>query len=251
MIYEGEKPGTLSEIEREDVSNGRKVKLKGNGDFRSDECIKFLKEADIVVTNPPFSLFREYVAQLMAYEKKFVIIGNQNALTYKEIFPLIKDNKLRCGYGFNRSMVFKTDYENTSESNAKFVSARGFNPKDGYIVTSGVCWFTNLDLAKSHEPLTLTEEYNLHPERYPKYDNYDAIEVPKVSLIPKDYFGVMGVPITFFDKYCPEQFEVVGASESEGVGFSNGLWDETSGVSQPLVGGERTYKRLFIRRRRV
>ena len=190
MIYEGEKPGTLSEIEREDVSNGRKVKLKGNGDFRSDECIKFLKEADIVVTNPPFSLFREYVAQLMAYEKKFVIIGNKNALTYKEIFPLIKGNKLRLGYEIPK--IFKSP--------------------DGTIqnVQGLPRWFTNLDLAKSHEPLSLTEEYNLHPERYPKYDNYDAIEVPKVSLIPKDYFGVMGVPITFFDKYCSEQFEIVG-----------------------------------------
>ena len=231
MIYEGEKPGTLSTIEREDVSNGRKVKLKGNGDFRSDECIRFLKEADIVVTNPPFSLFREYVAQLMEYRKKFVIIGNKNALTYKEIFPLIKGNKIRLGYEIPK--IFKSP--------------------DGTIqnVQGLPRWFTNLDLAKSHEPLSLTEEYNLHPDHYPKYDNYDAIEVPKVSLIPKDYFGVMGVPITFFDKYCPEQFEVVGASESEGVGFSNGLWNETSNVSQPLVRGERTYKRLFIRRRKI
>ena len=242
MIYEGEKPGTLSAIEREDVSNGRKVKLKGNGDFRSDECIKFLKEADIVVTNPPFSLFREYVAQLMAYEKKFVIIGNQNALTYKEIFPLIKDNKIRCGYiSGSRTFLAPNDYPGNCFE------------KDGrkWVTMGNTGWFTNLDLAKSHEPLSLVEEYNFHPERYPKYDNYDAIEVPKVSLIPKDYFGVMGVPITFFDKYCSEQFEVVGASESEGVGFSNGLWNETSGVSQPLVRGERTYKRLFIRRRRT
>ena len=206
MIYEGEKPGTLSAIEREDVSNGRKVKLKGNGDFRSDECIKFLKEADIVVTNPPFSLFREYVAQLMAYEKKFVIIGNKNALTYKEIFPLIKGNKIRLGYEIPK--IFKSP--------------------DGTIqnVQGLPRWFTNLDLAKSHEPLSLVEEYNLHPERYPKYDNYDAIEVPKVSLIPKDYFGVMGVPITFFDKYCNEQFEVVG------LGIAN----------LGLVAGVRPYK---------
>ena len=201
LIYEGEKPGTLSAIEREDVSNGRKVKLKGNGDFRSDECIKFLKEADIVVTNPPFSLFREYVAQLMEYEKKFVIIGNQNALTYKEIFPLIKDNKLRCGYiSGSRTFLAPDDYPGNCFE------------KDGrkWVTMGNTCWFTNLDLRKAHDPLSLVEEYNLHPERYPKYDNYDAIEVPKVSLIPKDYFGVMGVPITFFDKYCNEQFEVVG-----------------------------------------
>ena len=213
LIYEGEKPGTLSKIEREDVSNGRKVRLKGNGDFRSDECIKFLREADIVVTNPPFSLFREYVAQLMMYEKKFVIIGNQNALTYKEIFPLIKDNKLRCGYiSGSRTFLAPDDYPGNCFE------------KDGHkwVTMGNTCWFTNLDLRKSHEPLALTEEYNLHPERYPKYDNYDAIEVPKVSLIPKDYFGVMGVPITFFDKYCPEQFEVVGLGIAN-LGFVAGV----------------------------
>ena len=191
----------MSAIEREDVSNGRKVKLKGNGDFRSDECIKFLKEADIVVTNPPFSLFREYVAQLMAFGKKFVIIGNQNAFTYKEIFPLIKNNQMRCGYVSGaRTFLAPDDYPGNCFE------------KDGrkWVTMGNTCWFTNLDLTKSHEKLTLTEEYALHPERYPKYDNYDAIEVPKVSLIPKDYFGVMGVPITFFDKYCSEQFEIVG-----------------------------------------
>lgn len=139
-------------------------------------------------------------------------------------------------------MVFKTDYENISESNAKFVSARGFNPKEGYIVTSGVCWFTNLDLAKSHEPLALTEEYHLHPERYPKYDNYDAIEVPKVSLIPKDYFGVMGVPITFCDKYCNEQFEVVGE-------FNHGS-DCEFDLAKPTVNGKTCFKRIAIRRKK-
>ena len=242
LVYEGERPGTLSEIENGDVSNGRKIQLKGNGDFRSDECVEFLKKADIVVTNPPFSLFREYVAQLMSYEKKFVIIGNQNALTYKEIFPLIKHNKMRFGYiSGARTFQAPDDYPGNCFE------------KDGHrwVTMGNTCWFTNLDLHKFHEPLVLNGEYNLHSERYPQYDNYDAIEVSKVSLIPKDYFGVMGVPITFFDKYCSEQFEILGASESEGVGFSNGLWDETSGVSQPLVHGERKYKRLFIRRRKV
>ena len=259
----------MSAIEREDVSNGGKVKLKGNGDFRSDECIKFLKEADIVVTNPPFSLFREYVAQLMAYGKKFVIIGNQNALTYKEIFPLIKDNKLRCGYtSGSRTFLAPDDYPGNCFE------------KDGrkWVTMGNTCWFTNLDLAKSHEPLSLSEEYHLHPERYPKYDNYDAIEVPKVSLIPKDYFGVMGVPITFFDKYCSEQFEVVGSDAYEGTPPSkiysadkqkvvNGVRSKSQTGTMGCVIRENTfgdgtyfdvgypvravYKRLFIRRRRV
>ena len=275
MIYEGEKPGTLSAIEREDVSNGRKVKLKGNGDFRSDECIKFLKEADIVVTNPPFSLFREYVAQLMTYGKKFVIIGNQNALTYKEIFPLIKDNKIRCGYiSGSRTFLAPDDYPGNCFE------------KDGrkWVTMGNTCWFTNLDLAKSHEPLSLTEEYALHPERYPKYDNYDAIEVPKVSLIPKDYFGVMGVPITFFDKYCSEQFELLGATQrgchddfpdtkkyddywevrqnGERTGSSGGKTNENAnlrgndGKKNYFINAQgetiqSAYQRLFIRRQRT
>lgn len=174
--------------------------LKGNGDFRSEECVELLKEADIVVTNPPFSLFREYVAQLMEYEKKFLIIGNQNAITYKEIFPLIKENKMWLGFGFKGNVGFfintqYTDYAKSSQH------------KEGMIRVSGVMWFTNLDTSKRHEILTLYKHYS--PEEYPKYDNYDAIEVSKTSDIPYDYDGVMGVPITFLDKYNPDQFEII------------------------------------------
>lgn len=174
--------------------------LKGDGDFRSEECIELLKEADIVVTNPPFSLFREYVSQLMEYEKKFIIIGNQNAITYKEIFPLIKDNKMWLGNGFRGNVgFFESPYEDRATSSQH---------KEGLIRVSGVMWFTNLDIDKRHEELILYKNYV--PEQYIKYDNYDAIEVSKTADIPCDYYGVMGVPITFLDKYNPDQFEIVG-----------------------------------------
>ena len=173
--------------------------FKGDGDFRSAECIELLKQADIVVTNPPFSLFREYVAQLIEYDKKFIIIGHQNAITYKEIFPLIKDNKIWLGYGFKGGAGhFISKYEDTATAG---------DHREGMIRVSGVVWFTNLDIDKRHEDLILYKTYN--PEDYPKYDNYDAINVDKTSDIPCDYDGVMGVPITFLDKYNPTQFEIV------------------------------------------
>lgn len=177
--------------------------LEGDGDFRSEECIELLKEADIVVTNPPFSLFREYVAQLMEYDKKFLIIGNQNAITYKEIFPLIKENKMWLGYSIHsgdRAFFVPDGYE---------LKAAGCGVENGrkYIRVKGVRWFTNLDHSKRHEKLFLYKTYT--PEEYPKYDNYDAIEVGKTADIPCDYDGVMGVPITFLDKYNPEQFEII------------------------------------------
>ena len=213
--------------------------LNGDGDFRSDECIELLKEADIVVTNPPFSLFREYVAQLIEYNKKFIIIGNQNAITYKEIFPLLKDNKLWLGYGFKGNVGFfiNSHYEDYAKSSQH---------KEGMIRVSGVMWYTNLDIEKRHEDMILFRNYT--PENYPHYDNYDAIEVSKTADIPCDYDGAMGVPITFMDKFNPEQFEILGATESEGKGFSNGLWIEDSKVAQPLINGERKYKRIFIKR---
>jgi Adenine-specific methyltransferase EcoRI len=178
--------------------------LQGDGDFRSKETIELLTQADIVVTNPPFSLFREYVAQLMEYEKKFLIIGHQNAIKYKGVFPLIKENKLWLGYGFPRNMAhFLSHYQDT---------AADLDHKDGMIRVSGVQWFTNLDTSKRHEELILYKTYN---ERdYPKYDNFDAIEVSKTVDIPGDYAGVMGVPITFLEKYNPDQFEIVGTSQS-------------------------------------
>jgi hypothetical protein len=177
--------------------------LKGDGDFRSKETIELLKQADIVVTNPPFSLFREYVAQLIEYDKKFIIVGSRNAITYKEIFKHIKENNLWLGNGFkNGNAYFEVpDYndeyaEGVYDENTKLVKFRN------------VIWYTNIDHNKRHEKLILTKEYN--PEEYPTYDNYDAIEVSKVANIPTDYEGAMGVPITFLDKYNPEQFEILG-----------------------------------------
>lgn len=185
--------------------------LKSNGDFRSKECIELLKQADIVVTNPPFSLFREYVAQLVEYDKKFIIIAHQNAITYKQIFKLIKENKIWLGYGFKggASHFINKNYEDYATSG---------NHKDGMIRVSGVVWFTNLDINKRHEDLILYKQYT--PEEYPKYENFDAINVNKTKEIPIDYEGFMGVPITFLDKYNPEQFEIVGLGISNsGLGF--------------------------------
>ena len=207
------------------------------GDFRSGECIELLKEADIVVTNPPFSLFREYIGQLMKYQKKFLIVGHQNAITYKEVFPLIKENKVWLGYGFKGAAAhFFSPYED--------IATAGDHKRD-MIRVSGVNWFTNLEIPKRYEELDLVCRYS--PEEYPKYDNYDAIEVSKTANIPFDYDGVMGVPITFLDKYNPSQFEIIGATESEGKGFSNGLWTGTNSVTQPLVNDEKKYKRIFIK----
>ena len=166
------------------------IPLKGDGDFRSDECIELLKSADIVVTNPPFSLFREYVAQLAKYDKKFLIIGNINAISYKECFELIKENKMWLGSNTTRHFA-KPD-------GSMYETARSF-------------WYTNLDTAKRHEELILFKKYN--PNEYPQYDNYDAIEVSKAVEMPKDYDGVMGVPITFLDKYNPAQFEILGITD--------------------------------------
>lgn len=170
-----------------------------DGDFRSSECIELLKQADIVVTNPPFSLFREYVAQLIKYDKKFVIVGHQNAITYKEIFPLIKENRLWLGVGFKGGAGhFYSKYEDVASAG---------DHRDGMIRVSGVTWFTNLDIAKRHEELILYKKYT--PKEYPLYDNYDAIDVSKSNEIPFDYDGYIGVPITFLYKYNPEQFEII------------------------------------------
>lgn len=221
--------------------------LKRDGDFRSRECIELLKQSDIVVTNPPFSLFREYVAQLVEYDKKFLIIGSKNAITYKEIFPLIKENRLWIGA---RPMSGGMQFDVPKDYALELIETK----KEGsaYVVVDGLVkgwtsstWFTNLDHEKRHNELVLSKRYS--PEEYPKYDNYDAIEVSKTKDIPKDYDGAMGVPITFLDKYNPDQFELLGATESEGKGFSNGLWFPESGVAQPVIRGKRVYKRLFIR----
>lgn len=180
--------------------------LKGDGDFRSEECIKILKQADIVVTNPPFSLFREYVSQLIEHDKKFIIVGHQNAIKYKEIFPLIRDNRLWLGFGFKGGAAhfINKHYEDYATATDR---------KEGMIRVSGVHWFTNLDINKRHEDLILYKKYT--PKEYPKYENFDAINVDKTKEIPYDYAGMMGVPITFMDKYNPDQFEIIG------VGIAN------------------------------
>lgn len=216
--------------------------LKGDGDFRSQECIKILQEADIVVTNPPFSLFGEYVAQLASLDKKFIIIGHQNAITYKDVFPLIKENKMWLGFGFKRNMAhfIAPHYEDT---------ASDADHREGMIRVSGVVWYTSVDHSKRHEEMILVQRYRGNEASYPHYDNYDAIEVSKTQDIPMDYTGAMGVPITFLTKYNPDQFEIIGATESEGKGFSVGLWNPKSGVAQATINGKRVYKRLFIRNR--
>ena len=201
--------------------------LKGDGAFASDECVALLKKADIVISNPPFSLFPEYINLLLKYRKDFLIVGNRNAVTYKSVFPLIKSNKIRIGArGMNSKFSFRTP--------------------DDELKTVPACWFTTLKSNDRKSPLELTASYN--PAKYPRYDNYSAINVNRVEDIPGDYCGVMGVPITFIGKYNPEQFEIIGATESEGRGFSNGLWNAESKVSQPMINSTRLYKRVFIRR---
>lgn len=187
------------------------TELNGNGDFRSEECLALLDEADIVVTNPPFSLFREYVAALMEHQKHFIIIGNMNAITYKEIFPLIKEDKLWIGasiHSGDRKFYVPDDYP---------LNAAGCGvDEDGrrFIRVKGVRWYTNLDLKQRHEEMILVKNYT--PESYPTYDNYEAIDVSKASDIPCDYLGIMGVPITFMDKYNPNQFDIIGCADYTG-----------------------------------
>ena len=183
------------------------------GDFRDPECIELLKQADIVVTNPPFSLFREYIAQLMKYDKKFVIMGRMSALHYSEIFPLFMEHRMWCGFGFNLSIVYKAPYENMLEANRKFVLSKGLNPDDNYIKVPAICWYTNLDHKKRHEQMDLVCRYS--PEEYPHYDNYDAIDVSKVQDIPSNWEGVMGVPDTILGQLNPEQFEIIGLGSGD------------------------------------
>jgi len=184
--------------------------LEGDGDFRSEECIQLLKEADIVVTNPPFSLFREYVTQLVEFNKQFLIIGSQNAVAYKEIFRLFKENLIWLGMNNGGTKWFQVplDYEILTESRIKF-DEQG----NKYFSMGNIAWFTNLDISKRHVNITLYKKYT--PSEYPHYDNYDAINVNRYTEIPYDYDGVMGVPITFLDKYNPEQFEILGITDRQ------------------------------------
>jgi hypothetical protein len=219
--------------------------LKGDGDFRSKESIELLKQSDIVVTNPPFSLFRDYVSQLIEYDKKFIIIGSFNAIAYKEIFNLIKDNKLWLGYGFKGgNAYFKTTHP---KDFAKGV----YNEETDLVKFRNVTWYTNLDISKRHDEQILYKKYN--PELYPTYDNYNAIEVSKVADIPKDYKGIMGVPITFLDKYNPDQFEIIGSDYD----VKDGLLPEiikpnwTGKIDRAYMNGKRMYARLLIKNKKL
>ena len=221
------------------------ISILQSGDFRSNECIELLKESDIVVTNPPFSLFREYIGQLEKYNKKFIIVGHQNAITYKEVFPLIQSNKVWLGYGFKGAAAhFFSPYEDKATAGCH---------KENMIRVSGVNWFTNLEIPKRHEDIDLVCHYS--PEEYPKYDNYDAIEINKTANIPCDYDGIMGVPITFLDKYNPEQFEIIWQASGntrasapsdilEKVGYHTHSEDR-GGCG--VVNGKRVYSRILIR----
>lgn len=211
--------------------------LRGDGDFRSQECIELLKQADIVVTNPPFSLFREYVAQLIEYKKEFIIVGSQNAITYKEIFTYIKENKIWLGYN-SGDMSFKVPNHYEEKETRFWQDELGQKWRS----LGNICWFTNIDISKRHEDLILYKKYT--PEEYPKYDNYDAININKIVDIPCDYEGLMGVPITFMDKYNPEQFEIKGIDRV--------LVQEITGkVSRFLINGKEIYARIVIRNKRL
>ncbi len=216
--------------------------LEGDGDFRSSECIELLKQADIVVTNPPFSLFREYVSQLVEHDKKFIIVGHQNAITYKEIFKLIKENKVWLGYGFTGGAAhfINTHYEDYASAG---------DHKDGMIRVSGVVWFTNLDTNKRHEDLILYKNYT--PQEYPKYDNYDAINVDKTKDIPCDYAGAMGVPITFLDKFNPDQFEIIWTTDRGGDGHLEKYKLPHTRYDAPVINGKGIYKRIVIKNKKL
>lgn len=207
--------------------------LRGDGDFRSEECVEMLKQADIVVTNPPFSLFREYVAQLIKYQKKFLIIGNMNAVTYKEIFPLVKENKMWLGHNSGK-MAFRIPEHYPPRKSRYWVDETGQKWRS----MGNTCWFTNLDLKKRHDNLVLVKTYN--KTEYPYYDNCDVINVDKVSDIPKDWDGVMGVPITFLEKYNPDQFEILGlANSARWIGYE----------CYTCIGEKKIYNRIIIRNR--
>ena len=252
--YKNRQPDLFSKHEMEAavgvkyVGNGTEptvFQLKEDGDFRSKECIELLKKADIVVTNPPFSLFREYLAQLVEYDKKFVVIGSMNAITYKEVFPLIKGGSLWLGHGpAGKDMLFNLpeDYAKELVKNKKEGSA--YKIVDGVIKgrLGNAVWFTNLDHKKRHEDLILYKQYA--PDEYPKYDNYDAINVNKTADIPVDYAGEMGVPISFLDKHSPNQFEIIGMDRPL-------ITELTGKQSRFKIKGKEIFARIVIRNRSI
>jgi len=218
-----------------------KTTLKQNGDFRSPECVEILKEVDIVVTNPPFSLFREFVSQLIKYNKKFVIIGNVNALSTKEIFKLIKENKIWLGFGHPKKFKVPDYYDNGIKD------GNGVN----WQTLGNICWFTNLEIKKRHEDLILYKEYN--PNEYLKYDNYEAININRIKDIPMRYKGVMGVPVSFLDKYNPEQFEIIAFDYEIKQGLFPKLVKKNwkGKTDRGYVKGKRLYARMFIRNKKI
>ncbi len=241
LEYNGDKNGDR-------VPNPEEIGInhfKGDGDFRSAECIELLEQADIVVTNPPFSLFREYVTQLVKYDKKFLIVGHQNAITYKEVFKLVRDNQVWLGVDNGGTKWFKVqeNYNIATETRKKIENGQK------YFSMGSVVWFTNLDNKKRHEDLILYKKYYGNESEYPTYSNYNAIEVSKVANIPRDYEGIMGVPITFLDKFNPDQFELIGMGEDNGVGYSGGVW--LGGSKSCLTNGKAAFKRLFIKNKKV
>jgi hypothetical protein len=236
LVYEGDK----NDNKVPDPNEIGVKKLKGDGDFRSKECIELLKQADIVVTNPPFSLFREYVAQLIEHDKKFIIVGHQNAISYKEIFKLIKEDKMWLGYGFKGGAAHFINNHYVDYATAG-------NHQEGMIRVSGVTWFTNLDISKRHEDLILYKTYN--PKEYPKFDHYDAINVDKTNEIPIDYEGNIGVPITFLNKYSPEQFEIIDGLNRYSI--LDGPTPETQGKYLSQINGNPIYVRIVIKNKEI
>lgn len=230
---------SVSEISDEEIEDYLKTadgirQLNGDGDFRSQECIGYLKVCDIVVTNPPFSLFKELVTEIMKYEKKFLIIGNQNALTYKEIFPLIQNNEVWTGYRFGE-MKFRVPQNSKPRKYRYWVDETGQKWRS----LGNAMWLTNLDNERRHEVIAMNKTYNVTD--YPKYDNYDAINVKTIRDIPSDYYGIMGVPITIVNKYNSEQFEIVGEA--------NHGSDNEFDLFKPTINGKEIFKRILIRRK--
>lgn len=209
-------------------------KLNGDGDFRSKECLEYLKECDIVVTNPPFSLFKEIVTAIMQHQKKFLLIGNQNALTYKEIFPLIQNNQVWTGYRFGE-MKFRVPQNSPPRKYRYWVDDKGQKWRS----LGNAMWLTNLDNDRRHELIAMTKAYS--PTDYPKYDNYDAINVKTIHDIPYDYYGIMGVPITIINRYNSEQFEIIGEA--------NHGSDNEFDLFKPTIDGKEIFKRILIRRK--
>lgn len=247
--YETDKPSykleIVGDINKDGTVNNKdiiKTKLSQNGDFRSPEAIDLLKQADIVCTNPPFSLFREFVSQLMEYEKSFIIIGNQNSCTYKEFFPLLKDGKVWQGYGCGDMKFTVPDYYEPRETRF-WIDENGQKWRS----LGNICWYTNLDIKKRHEDIILYKKYSA--DEYPEFDNYHAINVDKVADIPSDYFDPMGVPVTFLDKHSQEQFEILDANDYRKTSSipikKHGLIKDKDGS----INGKPKYARILIRRK--